>query len=132
MRERMGETMPGEADLFELECREETLIITPTCDLSEFQFREMTEQAKRGFDQLEASQKVQNVVVDFQRTGYFGSTALGLFVQLWLRVCRRGGRMALCNLSEQEREILEITHLADMWPVCDSLEQALKIVKGSP
>lgn len=117
--------MPDEADLFELECREDTLIITPTGDLSEFQFREMTEQAKQVFEQLESSQTIQNVVVDFQRTDYFGSTALGLFVQLWLKVCRRGGRMALCNLSEREREILQITHLDSMWPICDSLEQAL-------
>lgn len=120
--------MPGEADLFQIDVRDSTVIITPTTDLSEFQFREMKEQADGLFQSWDNSQSIQNAVVDFRDTSYFGSTALGLFVQLWLKVCRRGGRMAFCNLSEREREILRITHLDSMWAICDSLEEALRHV----
>lgn len=120
--------MPSAANLFVLECRDGTVIVTPKDDLSEFLFRELTQQATQVFDEIEKLENNQNVVMDFKNTDYFGSTALGLFVQLWTRVCRRGGRLAFCNLSERERQILNITQLDSLWPLCENLESAIKAV----
>lgn len=121
--------MQSATNLFALDCRDGTVIVTPTDDLSEFQFRELTEQANHAFKELEKSDDNRNVVLDFRNTDYFGSTALGIFVQLWSRVCRRGGRLAFCNLSERERLILHITQLDTQWPLCDTLDDALEAVK---
>jgi anti-anti-sigma factor len=73
---------------------------------------------------------IQNVVLDFHQTDYYGSTALGFFVKLWKRVRDRGGRMAFCGVSDLERDILKVTKLDGLWPICSSREEALKAVQG--
>jgi anti-anti-sigma factor len=73
---------------------------------------------------------IRNVVVDFGKTGYFGSTALGLFVQLWQRVRGRDGRIAFCNVSADEQDVLAVTRLGRVWPVYPSREEALAAVNG--
>jgi stage II sporulation protein AA (anti-sigma F factor antagonist) len=75
---------------------------------------------------------IKNVVVDLCRTDYCGSTALGLIVRLWRRVRQNGGRMALCNLSEHEREIFAIAKLDSLWPICLSREDALQAIELMP
>lgn len=122
--------MQSATNLFSLECRDGTVIVTPMEDLSEFQFRELTRQATQAFDELETLD-IRKVVVDFRNTDYFGSTALGLFVQLWSRICGKGGRLAFCNLSDREQQILTITHLDSKWPLCENLEDALQAVNSS-
>jgi anti-anti-sigma factor len=69
------------------------------------------------------------VVLDFRKTDYYGSTALGFFVKLWKRVRDRDGRMAFCGVSDHEREILRVTHLDGMWPICSSREEAVQAVE---
>jgi hypothetical protein len=38
--------------------------------------------------------------------------------------------MAFCGVSDHEREILKVTKLDGLWPICDSREEALKAVQG--
>ena len=71
---------------------------------------------------------IKNVVIDFHRSDYFGSTALGFFVRLWKRVTMRNGRMAFCNLSQHGAEILRITKLDAYWPICKTRAEALAIM----
>ena len=70
--------------------------------------------------------RAKNVVLDFRRTDYYGSTALSFFVKIWKRVREVGGQMVFCNLSEHEREILAMTSLDALWPICHSRESALE------
>jgi anti-anti-sigma factor len=72
---------------------------------------------------------VKNVVLDFRRTDYFGTTALGFFLKLWKRIRDRNGRMALCNASEHEKEVLNLTKFDSLWPICTSREAAVRLVK---
>lgn len=49
-----------------------------------------------------------------------------------LAVTGRGGDasgMAICNVSAHEKEVLQITHLDHLWPICSSRSEALKAVK---
>jgi hypothetical protein len=39
--------------------------------------------------------------------------------------------MAFCNLSPQEKEILRLTKLDSLWPICGSREEAMQTV-GTP
>jgi anti-anti-sigma factor len=108
-----------------------TAILTPPSDLRELEF-EQIETAAEGVLREVAEGGVRNVVIDFRETDFYGSTALAFFVKLWKRVRSMGGRMAFCNVSPHEREILEITRLNTMWPLCDSLEEALRVVNSVP
>jgi len=58
-----------------------------------------------------------------------GPRPLGFFVKHWMRVRRQNERMAFCNVSGHEKEILQFTQLSHLWPICSSRTEALKAVK---
>ncbi len=118
------------AGLFEIECRDDIVIVTPNADLGEFGYEQLDAESREALELLDRTTNKKNVVIDFSKTDYFGSTALGLFLKLWKRVRRRDGHMALCGLSEHEREILAVTKLDKLWSVCDSKEAALKAARA--
>ena len=115
------------ADLFEVEREGDVLVVTPRHDLREFEYQDIEGQGRAVLEQT-GEAGLKGVVLDFGRTDYYGSTALGFFLRLWKRVSGRGGRMALCNQSEHEREVLAVTRLDSLWPVCRSREEAVKAV----
>jgi len=47
---------------------------------------------------------------------------------MWQQISERGGMMAICNVSEMEREVLHVTRFDTLWPVCGSREDALEKV----
>jgi anti-anti-sigma factor len=114
--------------LFDVERDGDVLVIVPTTDLRESAYEALDAGAKGIFDLL-AGGDIHGIVVDFYRTDYYGSTALGFFLRLWKRLSRRGGRMAFCNVSEHEREILAVTRLDTLWPTCINRAEALKAVR---
>jgi anti-anti-sigma factor len=112
---------------FDVENLDATLILTPKSDMGELDHERISDGMKEVLQALDAA-TVKNLVLDFHRTTYYGSTALGFFVRLWKTICTRNGRMAFCNLSDHEREILEITRLDDLWHISTTREEALKFV----
>jgi anti-anti-sigma factor len=113
---------------YEIEHDGDILIITPLVDLRELDYQEIESGMSNVLDRV-GDGTVRNVVVDFHRTDYFGSTALGFFVKLCQRLRRSHGNLAFCNLSGHEREILEVTRLDHLWPICSSRAEALAVVR---
>jgi anti-anti-sigma factor len=116
-------------DLFDIEQDGDVLVITPRTDLGESTYEGLDAGSHVILDRLAAA-GIRGVVLDFSRTDYCGSTALGLFIRLWKRLCERGGRMAFCNVSEHEKEVLAVTRLDSLWPICQTRQEALKAVTG--
>lgn len=114
---------------FEVEHEGQTLIVTVQTDLREMDYPRI-EAGMQDILSLLGNDTIQNVVMDFHKTDYYGSTALSFFIKLWKRVRDRGGRMAFCGVSEHEREILQVTKLVGLWPVCSSRAEALNAVQG--
>ena len=121
--------MATSSGTFEIEHEGQTLIVVPRTDLRELDYLQIDEGARDILHQL-GNDSIKNVVLDFQKTDYYGSTALGFFVKLWKRVRDRNGRIAFCGVSDDEREILTVTNLDGLWPICTSREEALKAVEG--
>jgi len=119
----------AETGIFEITREDDTMVVVPSVDLRELDYRRIEEGAERVLHLLNGT-GIRNVVVDFHRTNYYGSTALGFFVKLWNRVRRQNGRMAFCNVSDYEKEILQITDLARLWPICSSRSEALETVRA--
>jgi anti-anti-sigma factor len=113
--------------LFEREWEGETVILTPQADLSELDYRRLQAQAKDLLSLVDGA-PARNVVLDFGRTDYFGSTALGLLLVLLKNVRKRGGKMLLCNVSGRERELLRLTMLNRLWRIYPSREEALAVL----
>lgn len=120
--------MAAAKQLFEVERQGSTLFVTVRTDLRESEYAEIETEAGEILHLL-GKGTIRNVVLDFHKTDYYGSTALGFFIKLWKRVRQQGGRLAFCGVSDNEREILEVTHLDGLWPICPSKEEALKAVQ---
>jgi len=114
--------------IFDIEQQNTTLIVTPLVDLRELDFHRIEAGAKDVLERLNGK-AIKDVVLDFHKTDYYGSTALGFFVKLWKRVRMLNGRMAFCNVSDHEKEILQITRLDHLWLICSSRSEALKAVR---
>ncbi len=118
-----------EKPIFEFEHVENTLILIPNLDLRELDFDALEEAAATVFAALDEREN-QNVVMDFYKTDYYGSTALAFFVKFWKRIKDSGGMMVFCNVSDHELEVLELTNLLSLWPICKTREEALKLIQG--
>jgi anti-anti-sigma factor len=114
--------------VFEVEQEGDALIVVPAVDLRELDFQRIEAGAKTILELLNGG-GVKNVVLDFHKTDYYGSTALGFFLKLWTRARKRNGRMAFCNVSAHEKEILQATRLDHVWPICASRREALEAVR---
>jgi anti-anti-sigma factor len=114
--------------IFEIEQQDDTIIVVPAVNLRELECQRIEEGARTILDRLNGT-GVKNVVLDFSRTDYDGSTALGFFVKLWKRGRGQNGRMAFCNVSAHEKEILQVTKLDHLWPICSSRIEALAAVR---
>jgi anti-anti-sigma factor len=113
------------AALFEIDREGATLIVTPAVNLGEL--GDVVSNASETFDTL-SDLSIKNLVMDFHKTDYFGTSALALFVKFWKMVAGRKGCMAFCNLSENELEILHVTNLDTLWPICATRAAAMKAV----
>ena len=116
-------------DTFEIVHEDDVVIMTPVSDLRELDFGTTEKSASKVFDLL-AEKKAKHVVIDLSKTDYYGSTALGFSVKLRKRVADQGGQMAICNISKHELEVLQVTRLDELWPICDSREAAIEAVRS--
>ena len=122
--------MTTTCNMFEQEQQGETLVLTPATSLGEFAETEIRAEQEAILRRL-GEAPTKNVVVDFGKTDYFGSSALGFFLRLWKLVRGRDGHMAFCNLSAHEREILVVCRLDSLWSLHPSRAEALKAVRGA-
>lgn len=72
----------------------------------------------------------RNVVIDFAKVSYFGTSMLRAMHAIWRHVCNVQGKMALCNVSDLGREVLQVSKFDTLWPVCSSRDEALETVTG--
>jgi anti-anti-sigma factor len=73
--------------------------------------------------------RVQDVVVDFGQSPYFGSSMLETLRRVWNELNQRGGRMVVCNVSMVGSEILQVSKFDQLWPIVatrNDAEQKLK------
>ena len=116
------------AHLFEILHDGDILLVIPLTDLRETAFEQLYQETAGILAELNSS-SMRHLVIDFHRTREFGSTAIGYFVTLWKRIREHDGRMAFCNLTAFERDILRVTKLDQLWSICDGREDAYKVVR---
>jgi anti-anti-sigma factor len=121
--------MTSATGAFEVERDGPTLLVTALRNLQELDYAEI-EAGARDILHLLENGTIKNLILDFHNTDYFGSMALAFFVKLWKLVRDRGGRIAFCGVSDYESEILKMTKLDGLWPICSSRKEALKAVRG--
>jgi anti-anti-sigma factor len=109
---------------FEMEQQGDTLVITPLHSLGSLVESEISSELSEALDMIDG-EGARNVVIDFVHMNYFGSSLLESQLRLWKSVERVHGQMALCNVSEIGREVLQISRLDRIWTIHASREAAI-------
>jgi anti-sigma B factor antagonist len=67
------------------------------------------------------------VVLDLSRLRFFGSSFIEALFRAWSQLhTRPGGRMSLCGLTGYCREVVEVTHLDQLWSVFETRDEAVR------
>jgi anti-sigma B factor antagonist len=66
------------------------------------------------------------IVLDLQQVTYIDSSGLGLMVSKYVSARRRGGDVKLLHPSARSIHLLEITHLAQIFEVFESEDDAVR------
>lgn len=70
------------------------------------------------------------VILDLSHTLFFGSAFIEVIFRTWNRLNHReGSKFCICGLSEHCTEVLEVTHLDQLWETYDTREQAIAALK---
>lgn len=70
------------------------------------------------------------VVLDLSHTKFFGSAFIEILFRTWKRLNERdGGKFAISGLTPYCREVIEITHLNELWSVYETRSDAVAAMK---
>jgi stage II sporulation protein AA (anti-sigma F factor antagonist) len=64
------------------------------------------------------------LVLDLGEVRFFGSSFIELMFRAWKRLKERNGAMVLCCLHPHCAEVLKVTKLDTLWPICATREDA--------
>lgn len=121
----------SQGQIFSREARGNTLVLNPLIHLGSLHEPEIAHETQELLEYINKSDPVPtNLVIDLALGDYLGTAMLGAVVKLWKRVSQRGGRLALCNVSESVIHVLQVTKLHTVWPIYGTRDQALAAIGG--
>src|SRR5207302_10687825 len=95
-----------EVTIVELDESYESIAVDPLEKLSELLLGEI------------AAMSPPRLVLDMTKTRYIDSMFIETVFRAWKRIQERKGKMALCCPNEMCAQVLTITNLNKLWPVC--------------
>jgi anti-anti-sigma factor len=96
--------------------RGDVLVVIPQGDCSSLEAATLEAELRDILAQIRSS-GTTGCVVDLERAPYFGSTMLGALIKLWRSMTVVQGRLALCNVSGAELDVLSATRLNTVWSI---------------
>ena len=121
----------GQGQIFARESHGHTLVLNPVIHLGSLHEPEIAHETQDLLDLINNSNPIPiNLVIDLGCGEYLGTAMLGAIVKLWKRVSQRGGRLALCNVSDNVTQVLRVTKLHTIWPIYGTRDQALAALGG--
>ncbi len=111
------------------EVRGDVLVVVPQGDCSSLEAATLESELREILAQIRSS-GATGCVVDLERAPYFGSTMLGALIKLWRSMTVVQGRLALCNVSTAELDVLSATRLNTIWAIHPSRAAALESLQS--
>ncbi len=72
------------------------------------------------------------VVIDMPHTKFFGSSFIEVLFRVWNRMkAQDGGDFAISGLTSYCTEVLEVTHLDELWKIHDTCDEAVDALAKS-
>jgi anti-sigma B factor antagonist len=115
--------------LLHYEISGDVLIVAPQGDCSSLEAATLEAELREILDQIAVSSVVR-LVVDLEQAPYFGSTMLGALIKLWRTMTVVDGRLALCNVSPAEQDVLSATRLDSVWGIYPTRTAALAALRS--
>lgn len=69
------------------------------------------------------------LLVDLSYVEFFGSSFIEVLFRVWNRIQQSEGRFALCSLSPNCSEVIQVTNLDRLWPMFPTREAALQALR---
>ena len=82
----------------------------------------------RQINDLLGQDEAPRLVLDFANVAHMSSSALGMLITLHKRIRQRNGELRLCCIQPSIYEIFVITRLNDIFPICQSWQEALESI----
>ncbi len=117
--------------LYPVEQWGDTLVVLPRGDAAGFNPTTVNHEMAT-VTELAQSPGIRHLVLDLGGANYLGSIVLGGLVQLTQTVKNRGGRVAICNASQDMQDILRIMKLDGLWEVFPDQRAALRRMARIP
>lgn len=112
-----------------VEQKQNALVVTPKGDAISFRESDVLAELKQIHELIDEAGN-PDLVIDLNSSNYFGSMMLGEMVRLGQKINEKGGKVAMCSVSDQVQKVLEVMKLADIWPQFDSRKTALKYLRS--
>jgi anti-anti-sigma factor len=83
-------------------------------------------------DELETclhQSEVPKIIVNMKTVPFINSAALGIFLNIYKEVEKKNGRFALCSITPDVDNLLEITKLGSILEVYKNVEDALDSIE---
>lgn len=115
--------------VFLAELQGDTMIVSPQGDAAGFRDTDISHELKTLLELVD-DPRVANLLVDFGRSNYFGSIIIGAIHNLGVKVRAGGGKLGMCDISDEMLETLKTLKLDTIWTTYDSRKAALKAFKN--
>lgn len=115
---------------FDVSVQRHAVVISPQGDALSYRDIDL----QREGEEVRIFLKEKNVlrlVVDLERSNYFGSLMIGMLNSFGLQVKEQGGKMVLCNASEDMLAILKVMKIDTLWPHYPSQSKAIKALRAN-
>ena len=76
------------------------------------------------------NQDVIHCAVDISDVRYINSSGIGVLITILTKFRNQGGEVCIVNPSEHVQKLLIITKLTAIFNICDSVEEAVKILNS--
>jgi anti-anti-sigma factor len=107
---------------------DDCLWITPLDNSVDFRQPEALPELKELQDKIK-DERFNRIVVDLSALPHFGSVVLEWLVSLWKQIRKRNGNLVLFAPSEVGREVLAVVKFDTIWPIAETREEALRLVR---
>lgn len=122
--------MTASSPAFRMEQDAGTLILVPAGEQVGFRLLTVQKETEEILRRLQDAH-LRSVLVDAGETEYLSSTVIGALIQIWETLRERGGRFALCNLSDDALSVIVAMRLDTRWRHFNSREEALQALQKS-
>ena len=114
--------------LIQTQRRHAAIVISFQKEVTQFVDAELFSELDQVLKDL-AEADLYHVVLDLGQLEYFGSLILEAMRKIWTVVEEHGGKMVLCRVTDVSREVLQIAHFDTLWPIADTLDSALALLR---